>query len=157
MTLPKLKNWYHATSVETAEKILEQGYLVPQTPAGVWFANSGENAGMWANLRGLKEYVVFKIPRTRLNTSDIVEGNIHSKNFDSVNMVTMRYINVIKVSQQDATLVNDKRTFDIPGCEWFTEGTKRLGIKITDREKFEEYCQNTPEIWEKLQAEGAML
>jgi len=160
MKVPKLRNWYHATDRATALRILQQGYLVPQehapgTTAGIFFANTQANAGTWMRLRGLTQYAVFKIPRTRLDTA-LIHDNPASK-FDLDQMQCMRYLSVIKVLEQDVSWIEDLRGLPEipPGCELIVEGKQRIGIKLTDPEAFEAYIDSVPGLRQYVEQEAA--
>lgn len=157
MTLPKLKYWYHATTIELADKIIASGYLVPQPhkdnmSLGVFFANTLSNAGHWLAIRGHSEYVVFKIPRSRLNTKEMRIGGA-DRMPKELNMICMRHLDIVPVTAADMTPVNDNRTFEIPGVEIFTVGTKKLGMKVVDLAAFEAYIEANPKLKEMIAKE----
>jgi hypothetical protein len=154
MKLPKLKYWYHATSIETADKIVACGYLIPQAhkgdiTAGVFFANTMRNAGSFCAMRGLKKYVVFKIPRDRFIRQNMFD-NPADKSTDP-DMFTMRYLDKVKVSVADATPVVDDRDFNLPGWEIVTNGTKQIAYKLVDLAAFEKYIHSNPELKAKIE------
>ena len=153
MKLPKLKYWYHATDTETADKIVTCGYLIPQAhkdniTAGVFFANTVRNAGSFCAMRGLKQYIVFKIPRSRFIRQNMFD-NPADKNTDP-DMFTMRYLDKVKVSVADAIPVQDARDFNIPGWEVVTNGTKQIGYKLVDLEAFTQYINDNPKLKEEM-------
>lgn len=157
MKLPKLKYWYHATDLKTAEKILESGFLIPQRhkgdiTLGVFFANTAENAGQWLLMRGVTDYVVFKIPRSRLNSKAMFVGGA-DRLPKELNMICMRHLDIVKVEFEDTIRVTDGRGFEIPGVEIFSEGTKKLGMKIVDIEAFEAYIAANPELKKMIDEE----
>lgn len=156
MKLPKLKYWYHATDTETADKIIASGYLIPQAhkdgiTAGVFFANTMRNAGSFCAMRGLKQYIVFKIPRDRFIKEKIFD-NPANKSSDP-NMITMRYLDKVKVSADDAIPVQDTRNFNIPGWEVVINGTKQIGYKLVDLKAFESFIEANPELKQMIERE----
>ncbi len=159
MKLPKLKYWYHSTTHENADKILSCGYLMPQEykntgyTAGVFFANSKENAGSFCAMRGISEYIIFKIPRDRFIRARM-HDNPADKNSDP-NMLTMRYLDKVKVYPSDAIPVVDDRDFNIPGFRIITDGTNKIGYELVDREAFENYIENNPKLKAMIQREIA--
>ena len=157
MKLPKLKYWYHATPVETANKIINCGYLVPQAhkddlTLGVFFANTFHNAAHWMLMRGITDYVVFKIPRSRLDPNNMFPGGA-DRLPKEMNMICMRHLAPVPIQDEDVTVVKDQRQFAIPGVEVFTEGTKRIGMKIVDMAAFEAYIEANPELKKMIEAE----
>ena len=163
MSLPKLKNWYHATTYDHAEKILECGYLIPQehktgSSLGVFFSNSKENAGYFLSLRGHSKYIVFKVPRSRLNSKLIHESDAH-KTLPGSNMICIRYLEQVPVGGKDILPITDERCWNIPGTEVITNGTNRTAIKIVDQQAFEQarlgYIKSNPEI-EAIFEKGAV-
>lgn len=155
MKLPKLKSWYHATDLATAEQIIESGHLIPQahkgdTTLGVFFANSAENAGHFLMLRGIKEYVVFKVPRDRLVKTAMFPGGA-DRMPPELGIVCMRHLGAVPVSRSDAILVQDDRTCDIPGVAIRTDGTRRMAMEIVDLEAFEAYIEANPELKQMIE------
>lgn len=65
MKLPKVKYWYHATTLEAAEKIRQQGQLRPAID-GIYFANTNQNASTFMMLRGLSRWAVVRVPGQQL-------------------------------------------------------------------------------------------
>jgi hypothetical protein len=151
MKLPKLKYYYHATTVENADKILKKGFLVPQeykstgTSPGVFFANSPQNAGHFLKLRGHDQYVVFKVPRERFKMDHMFPGGA-DKFPKQFNMLCVRYLGLVAVSRPDMVVVNDNRQMLPPGVEIVTSGTNKIGMKIVDMEAFEAFIEANPEI-----------
>jgi hypothetical protein len=149
MKLPKLKYWYHATPIDTANKIIQSGYLVPQAhkndlTLGVFFANTMSNAAQWMMLRGITDYVVFKIPRTRLNPNKMFIGQA-DRLPKALNMICMRYLDVVQVTAQDAKQCRSPK-LEMPGVKITADGTKRLSMEIVDIKAFEEYIESNPEL-----------
>lgn len=156
MKLPKLKYWYHATDTETADKIIKCGYLIPQAhqgdmTAGVFFANTLRNAGSFCAMRGLTQYIVFKIPRNRFIRQNMFDNPADKS--DDPDMITMRYLDKIKVLATDAIPVNDARDFNIPGWEIVTNGTKQIGYKLVDVKAFEQFINNNPALKEEIETQ----
>jgi hypothetical protein len=157
MKLPKLKYWYHATDIDTANKIIECGYLIPQAhkdnmTLGVFFANSARNAGQWCLMRGITDYVIFKIPRNRFDSNKMFLGGA-DRMPKELNMICMRHQGPVKVLAQDGTVVNDSREFNMPGCKIITDGTKKLAIKLVDIKAFEEYIESNPALKQMIEKE----
>ena len=149
MKLPKLKYWYHATDIDTANKIVQCGYLVPQAhkgdlTLGVFFANTMRNAAEWMMLRGITDYVVFKIPRTRLNPNKMFPGQADCMPKE-MNMICMRHLDVVKVLAEDGTVCKSPE-FKLPGIKIIKDGTKKLGMEVENLEEFEAYIQANPEL-----------
>jgi hypothetical protein len=149
MKLPKLKYWYHATDIDTANKIIASGYLVPQAhkgdlTAGVFFANTINNAAQWMILRGITDYVVFKIPRTRLNSNKMFLGQA-DRMPKEMNMVCMRYLDIVKVEAQDGSVCQSPE-FKLPGIKIVKDGTKKLGMEIDDMAAFQAYIEANPKL-----------
>ena len=149
MKLPKLKYWYHATDIDTANKIIECGYLVPHShrgnlTAGVFFANSMLNASEWMRLRGITEYVVFKIPRTRLNSNKMFAGGA-DRMPKEMNMICMRHLDKVKVEAQDGTACQSPK-FEIPGIKITKNGTQQLSMEIDDIDAFNAYIEANPDL-----------
>jgi hypothetical protein len=156
MTLPKIKNWYHATPLATAELIMQSGYLVPQlhkgdTSLGVFFAQTAQQAGQWCALRGHKEYVVF-----RVRTQDLDRKLMHKANMLNNEQqfgVVMRYLRPVRYTE--VIHVRDNRNYDIPGVEIRTEGTQRLQLVVTDLQAFEAHVNSVPGLREYIDTELA--
>lgn len=149
MKLPKLKYWYHATDIDTANKIVQSGYLIPQAhkdnlTLGVFFANTMMNAAQWMIMRGITDYVVFKIPRERLNSNKMFLGQADSMPKE-LNMICMRHLDKVKVLAEDGTVCNSPE-FNLPGVEIIKQGTKKLGMKIVDMAAFQAYIDANPEL-----------
>lgn len=149
MKLPKLKNWYHATDIDTANKIIESGYLIPQAhkdnlTLGIFFANTMMNAAQWMMLRGITDYVIFKIPRNRLDTKKMFVATAH-KMPEEMNMVCMRYLDKIKVEANDGQVCQSPK-FKLPGIKIVTDGTKKIGMEIEDLAEFEAYIKANPAL-----------
>jgi len=151
MKLPKLKNWYHATTLDNAKKILAAGYLIPQEhrtgglTLGVFFANTKSNAGIWMAQRGHKEYVVFTVPRNRFDTDQMFIGGA-DRMPQEINMICMRYQGIVPVSTKDVIPVRDDRNFDIPGWKKVQVGTGKFGYECVDPIAFESYVNDNPEL-----------
>ena len=69
MKLPKKKYWYHGTTVEKCDSIMESG--LKDTWAGLYFANRRDYAGNFARMKdrdinAKSHVVVFKIPTERI-------------------------------------------------------------------------------------------
>lgn len=149
MKLPKLKYWYHATDIDTANTIIDCGYLIPQAhkddlTLGVFFANSMSNAAQWMMMRGITDYVVFKIPRTRFNPNKMFLGGA-DRMPKQLNMICMRYLDKIKVEAGDGQVCQSPK-FELPGIEIIQQGTKKLGMKIVDMQAFEQYIESNPQL-----------
>jgi hypothetical protein len=156
MKLPKLKYWYHATDIDTANKIIECGYLIPQAhkgdlTAGVFFANSMSNAAQWMMLRGITNYVIFKISRTRLNPNKMFLGQA-DRMPKEMNMICMRHLDMIKVESADATVCQSPE-FKLPGIKIIADGTKKVSMEIDDIEAFEAYIDANPELKAMIEKE----
>jgi hypothetical protein len=157
MKLPKLKYWYHATDFATAEQIIASGHLIPQahkgnTTLGVFFANSAENAGYFLMLRGIKQYVVFKVPRNRFDKTKMFPGGA-DRMPEELGIVCMRHLGAVPVNGTDAMQVQDNRTCNIPGVVIRTQGTHRLGMEIVDLAEFEAYIEANPELKAMIEQE----
>jgi len=141
--LPKIRNWYHATDTHTAEQILSSGALQPQPhlgdrSLGVFFAQSQAMAGLWPVMRGHHRYAVFKIPRLRFTRSAMHPGGA-DRMPSSLGMICMRYLDTVPVSREDMTLIEDQRSFSVPGLRWHVQGTGKLSVEIEDRTAFDHY------------------
>jgi hypothetical protein len=157
MALPKLKYWYHATDVDTANKIVNCGYLVPQAhkdnmTLGVFFANTLKNAGQWCLLRGMTDYVVFKIPRNRFDPSKMFVGGA-DRMPKALNMICMRHQGLVAVKAEDGTRIKDDRDCSMPGVKIITNGTTQLGVEIVDIKAFEAYIEANPELKQMIKKE----
>ena len=151
--MTKIKNWYHATTLENAQKIIDCGYLVPQshkgyTSFGVFLSQSRHQAGMWCKLRGYDEYVVFKVRSLALKPSLLVEGGAHQGDMWGL---VKRYLEPVRYDSFDR--VQDTRCFDIPGVRIEREGTARLKMVLDDVKAFEEYIDSTPGLRAMIDAE----
>lgn len=67
MKLPKKKkHWYHATTIDKAEKIINQGLLKDISGLGLYFANRCDYAAGFVHMNDIPNFdqpvVVFKIP-----------------------------------------------------------------------------------------------
>ena len=160
MTLPKLKYWYHATDIDTANKIVNSGYLIPQAhqgdlTLGVFFANTMTNAAQWMVMRGNTDYVVFKIPRSRLNPNKMFPGQA-DRMPEEMNMICMRHLGVVKVLAQDGTVCKSPE-FKLPGIKIVKDGTKKLSMVIENSEEFEAYIEANPEIKAMIEKEIKQL
>lgn len=149
MKLPKLKYWYHATDIDTANKIFDCGYLIPQAhkgdiTAGVFFANSMPNAAQWMMLRGITDYVVFKIPRNRFNSAKMFPGQA-DRMPKALNMICMRYLDLVKVQAEDGQVCQSPK-FELPGVKIVSNGTKQLKMEVVDMAAFEAYIDANPEL-----------
>jgi len=158
MKLPKLKYWYHATDIDTANKIVDSGYLIPQPhkgdqSLGVFFANTMMNAAQWMMMRGITDYVVFKIPRSRFTPNKMLLGQA-DRMPPELGMVCMRYLDLVKVYANDGQVCQSP-SFEIPGVEFITEGTKKLSAKIVDMQAFESYVEQNPRIKELIKQKKA--
>jgi hypothetical protein len=156
MKLPKLKYWYHATDCDTAQAIFDSGYLVPQAhrgnlTAGVFFANTMNNAAQWMMLRGITDYVIFKIPRSRFNPSKMYLGQA-DRMPKELNMICMRYMDIVKISAADAQRCQSPR-FEMPGVKIISDGTRRLAMEIVDLQAFEAYIEANPELKAMIEKE----
>jgi len=148
MKLPKIKNWYHATDIETANKIIESGFIVPQEhkpglTLGSFFASTQESAGNYLNRRGQKEYVIFKVARTRLDPKCILD-NPADKMAEFGN-ITMRYMGIVPVKYCTIIHAKDERNLDIPGCEIITNGKGQTSLKLVDPQAFEDFMITHPQ------------
>lgn len=102
MKLPKLKHWYHATTHERAEQILRDGCIKNMWDA-IYMANSRQYAGGFMRMKGLNEWVVFKIPTHRLNRQYLNLSNDHAPQFFPRDLVCVQYrADSIPVSPEDA-------------------------------------------------------
>ena len=149
MKLPKLKHWYHATDIDTANKIIECGYLIPQRhkdnlTLGVFFANTMPNAAQWMMLRGITDYVIFKIPRSRLNTKEMRLGGA-DRMPKQMNMICMRHLDKVKVLAEDGIVCQSPK-FEMPGIKITKNGTKQLSMEIDDLDAFNAYIEANPEL-----------
>jgi len=156
MKLPKLKHWYHATDIDTANKIIDSGYLLPQPhkgdlTAGVFFANTMQNAAQWMMLRGITDYVIFKIPRTRLNSNKMFLGQA-DRMPKEMNMICMRYLDSVKVQAQDGKVCQSPK-FELPGIKIVQDGTKRLSMEIDDMNAFNAYIESNPKLKAQIEKE----
>jgi hypothetical protein len=156
MKLPKLKYWYHATDTDTANKIIKCGYLLPQEHKdnitfGVFFANTMANAGQWMMMRGITDYVVFKIPRTRFNADKMFVGGA-DKMPKELNMICMRYLDKVQILYEDGQICQSPK-FDLPGVEIINDGTSKLSMKISDLKAFESYIEANPELKKMIEKE----
>jgi len=147
MKLPKLKNWYHATDIETADKIMQTGFLVPQkhkpgVTLGLFFAGNQEKAGGYLNRRGIKEYVMFKVARGKLDPA-CIHANPADKELTAG--ASMRYLNVVKVQDCDVYRVVDRRDLNVPGFKIVTTGNGKTGYECVDVKAFEDFMASTPE------------
>lgn len=101
MKLPKLKYWYHATSIEKAHEIVWAGYIKPSFD-GIYFANSSQYAGGFMRMRGLEEWVTFKIPRDRLDAKQLFLGQDHNPSFYPKDLVVAQYDGgIVFVNEED--------------------------------------------------------
>ena len=148
MKLPKIKNWYHATDIETANKIIESGFIVPQQhkpglTLGSFFASTQESAGNYLNRRGHKEYVIFKVARTNLDPNCILD-NPADKMAEYGN-ITMRYMGIVSV--KDCTIIHakDDRDLNIPGFKIITNGKGQTSLELVDPQAFENFMLAHPE------------
>ena len=142
--LPKLKYWYHATDIDTANTIINRGYLIPQNhrgdlSLGVFFANTMANAGQWMSLRGR-----FNLVDMRIGGADRMPAEI--------NMICMRYLNMVKVQSADGIMCKGPK-FEVPGVEVFTEGSGKLGFKISNLKLLESYIESIPELKKMIEKE----
>jgi hypothetical protein len=108
MRLPKLKYWYHATTVDRAEKILQDGCIKAAWVDGIYLANTNPYAGGFVRMRGHSEWAVFKIPRSRLDVKKIAVSDDHNPRFFPKDLIAVRYLDQeISVSTQDVEFYED--------------------------------------------------
>ena len=135
--LRKVQKWYHATTLEAAQQILDCGYIMPNANQMIFLANSKEDAGFFMNARGHKEYAIFQIHRRNIEQKRLLQ------NPATPNMLTAVYVKPIPVDAKDIILAKDERDFThgISGVELITEGNGKTGFHV-DPSKFIQHLQN---------------
>ena len=91
MKLPKLKYWYHATTLDRANQIIFDGYIKPGWIDGIYLANTENYASGFVRMRGNSKWAVFKIPRKRLNVKSLTISDDHNPSFFPEDLICARY------------------------------------------------------------------
>jgi len=137
MKLRKITKWYHATTLEATQSILECGYIMPNKDQMIFLATSREDAGFFLNARGHNKYAIFEIHRRDIDNSCLFE------NPASKNMLSSVYTKPIPVTAKNCKTAVDERDFThgIPGVNLITEGNGKTGFHI-DPNQFTQHLQN---------------
>ena len=130
MKLRKVTKWYHATSLEAAQQILDCGYIMPNTDHMIFLATNKEDAGFFLNARGHSKYAIFEIHRRDIDNMCLFE------NPASKNMLSSVYTKPISVTAKNCRLVEDNRDFThgIPGVNIITEGNGKTGFSVEPKQ-----------------------
>lgn len=138
MKLRKITKWYHATTLEIAQEILDCGFIMPNKEQMIFLATSKEDAGFFLNARGHNKYAIFEIHRRDIDNSCLFE------NPASKNMLSSIYTKPIPVTVKNYKTAIDDRdlTHGIPGVEMITEGNGKTGISA-DPSVFIKHLQDT--------------
>ena len=134
MKLRKITKWYHATDLETASKILADGYIKPNKENMIFLATSRADAGFFLKARGHDNYAIFEIHRRDIDNKCLF-ANPASKD-----IVSSIYVNPVAVTNKQLKLVQDDRdlTHGIKGLKVFTQGNGKTGYSI-DPADFEKH------------------
>jgi hypothetical protein len=141
-SLRTVKKWYHATTLELADKILSDGYIMPMPQSHnlnlIYLAALREDAGYFPRARGHSKYAMFEIQRRDL------DGNKLFTNPATRDMISAVYCKPIPVSLRNYKPVIDQRdlTFGLPGLELRTEGNRRTQLVLNDPAAFEKHLEN---------------
>lgn len=131
-SLRTVKKWYHATTLELADQILSDGYIIPGDQNVVYLAARREDAGFFLKARGHSKYAMFEIQRRDL------DGNKLFTNPATSDMISAVYCKPIAVSLRNYKPVIDERdlTNGMPGLEIITKGNGKTGILCKDPDAF---------------------
>lgn len=137
-SLRTIKKWYHATTLELADQILSDGYIIPNSSNMIFLASTREDAGVFPRARGHSKYAMFEIQRRDL------DGNKLFTNPATRDIISAVYCKPIAVSLRNYKPCHDERdlTFGLPGLELRTEGNSRTQLVISDPEAFEQHLEN---------------
>jgi hypothetical protein len=142
--MPNLRQqtkWYHATSIQNLEQILQQGKILPNK-GYVFLSSTPEDAGRFLLYHGHTEWAVFKIHRRDIDVSRL-QSNPAYKNCPigfSEDLVTAIYDKPIQIHKHK---LNTKQ--DIPNIvpHWARmrivpkpSGTQAIGSEIVDYKEF---------------------
>jgi hypothetical protein len=91
MKLPKLKHWYHATTIERAQQIVQDGCLKAAWIDGIYMTNKQNYSETFVKMRGHSEWAVIKIPSSRLDRTQLHISTDHAFEVPK-DFVSVRYI-----------------------------------------------------------------
>lgn len=130
MKLRKITKWYHATTLESAEQILDCGFIMPNKNQMIFLATNKQDAGFFMNARGNNKYAIFQIHRRNIEQKRLIQ------NPATPNMLSAVYVKPIPVTAKDVIIAQDDRDFThgIPGVELFTEGNGKTGFRADPQE-----------------------
>jgi len=137
MKLRKITKWYHATTLEATQSILECGYIMPNKDQMIFLAANREDAGFFLNARGHKQYTIFEIHRRDIDNRYLFVNPACKSMLSSV------YKKPIPVTAKNCKTAVDDRdlTFGIPGVELFTKGNGKTGYDV-DFDQFTKHLKN---------------
>ncbi len=130
MKLRKITKWYHATTLEAAQSILECGYIKPNKDGMIFLATSKADAGMFLNARGHNKYAIFQIHRRDIEQKRLLQNPASKTMFSAI------YVMPIAVTNNNLTVVQDDRdlTHGIKGLQLVTDGNGKTGYSIEPEE-----------------------
>lgn len=91
MRLPKLKHWYHATTIDRAEQIIKDGYLKPAWIDGIYMTNRDIYSERFVRMRGANQWALIKVPADRLDRTQLHISNDHAFEVPE-DFISVRYI-----------------------------------------------------------------